>query len=62
MSLARLGNARFKGTIPLEFLEDEMYIFSKRHKKANRTRCSRNNAKLKAKNRRRKVRMSGLKH
>jgi hypothetical protein len=39
-----------------------MYIHRRRSIKANRGRCTRKNAKLKAKNRRRKVRTSGLKH
>jgi hypothetical protein len=33
-----------------------MYLYRKRHVKTNRKRCSRKNAKLKAKNRRRKAR------
>lgn len=33
-----------------------MYLYRKRHVKANRKRCARKNAKLKAKNRRRRAR------
>ena len=39
-----------------------MYIHKKRQNKAKRNRCARKNAKLKAKNRRRKLRKSGLPH
>jgi hypothetical protein len=39
-----------------------MYIYKKRHVKHKRNRCAKKNAKLKAKNRRRKLRMSGLPH
>ena len=39
-----------------------MYIYRKRHAKKVRNRCARKNAKLKAKNRRRKLRASGLPH
>jgi len=35
-----------------------MYLYRKRHNKKNRRRCSRKNAKLKAKNVRRKRRAS----
>ena len=39
-----------------------MYIYRKRHTKKVRNRCARKNAKLKIKNRRRKLRKSGLPH
>lgn len=39
-----------------------MYIHKRRHVKKTRNRCARKNATLKAKNRRRKLRVSGLKH
>jgi hypothetical protein len=39
-----------------------MYIQKKRHNKSNRGRSAKKNAKLKAKNRRRKLRKSGLPH
>jgi hypothetical protein len=38
-----------------------MYLYRKRHVKSNRKRCSRKNAKLKAKNRRRRARASRAK-
>jgi len=37
-----------------------MYLFRSRNVKANRKRCSRKNAKLKAKNRRRRKRSARL--
>ena len=39
-----------------------MYIYRKRHHRKVRNRCARKNAKLKIKNRNRKLRKSGLKH
>lgn len=39
-----------------------MYIYRKRHQKKIRTRSARKTAKLKIKNRKRKLRVSGLKH
>ena len=39
-----------------------MYIHRKRNQKKVRNRCSRKNARLRAKNRKRKMRMSGLPH
>jgi hypothetical protein len=39
-----------------------MYIQRKRHSKGKRNRCAKKNARLKAKNRRRKLRKSGLAH
>lgn len=39
-----------------------MYIYRRRQKKASYTRCIRKNSKLAAKNRRRKLRTSGLPH
>ncbi len=39
-----------------------MYIHRKRNKKPVRNRCARKNAKLRIKNRKRKLRTSGLPH
>ncbi len=39
-----------------------MYIYRKRHVKKTRNRCAKKNSRLRAKNRRRKLRTSGLKH
>lgn len=39
-----------------------MYIHRKRSQKKVRNRCARKNAKLRIKNRKRKLRMSGLPH
>lgn len=39
-----------------------MYLYRKRHHRKVRNRCAKKNARLRSKNQRRKIRVSGLKH